>query len=222
MQDIVWGMELALDGGGTSAAHRAYDYVKAAVIRGQFATGSLISEGMVCEQLSLSRTPVHEAFLRLASENWLQLLSRKGAVVRPMAPRESEDVLEMREAIESSAAERVIREERIPELQPLLSDLLDAQAAAIEGDDVDGFIVADDAFHSAIVEASGNRIAVDFMARLRDRQQRLRHQLIRIRPSQLELALREHRQLVDALARGDAPQYSSVLHQHVSSHRGVL
>ncbi|MFP1154485.1 GntR family transcriptional regulator [Mycobacterium sherrisii] len=192
------------------------------MIKGHFPTGSLISEGMVCEQFSLSRTPVHEAFLRLAAENWLQLLSRKGAVVRPMAPRESEDVLEMREAIESSAAERVIREERTAELLPLLSDLLETQAAAIEGDDVDGFIVADDAFHSAVVEASGNRIAVDFMARLRDRQQRLRHQLIRIRPSQLELALREHRQLVAALSRGDATRYASVLHQHVFSHRGVL
>jgi DNA-binding GntR family transcriptional regulator len=205
-----------------SAADRAYEHLKASVIRGEFPSGSLISEGMVCAQLSISRTPVHEAFLRLASENWLQLLSRKGAIVRAMSPSEAEDVLEMREAIESGAAERLIDAERVDELMPRLTDLLDAQAAAAAGGDVDAFVVADDRFHTAIVEASGNRLAMDFMARLRDRQQRLRHQLIRVRPAQLQHALDEHRLLAEALTAGDAAEYSSVLRRHVSSHRGVL
>jgi DNA-binding GntR family transcriptional regulator len=205
-----------------SAADRAYEHLKSSVIRGEYPSGSLISEGMVCAQLSMSRTPVHEAFLRLASENWLQLLSRKGAIVRAMPPSEAEDVLEMREAIESAAAARVIGAERVNELTPLLSDLLDAQAVAVAAGDIDAFVVADDRFHTAIVEASGNRLAMDFMARLRDRQQRLRHQLIRVRPAQLQHAFDEHRLLAAALTAGDAAEYSSVLRQHVSSHRGVL
>lgn len=205
-----------------SAADRAYEHLKTAVIKGDFSSGALISEGMVCEQLSISRTPVHEAFLRLASENWLQLLSRKGAIVRAMSPSEAEDVLEMREAIESAAAERVINAEQVADLIPLLTELLEAQAVAVTAGDVDGFIVSDDCFHTAIVEASGNRLAIDFMSRLRDRQQRLRHQLIRIRPMQLENALEEHRLLADALATADLARYSCVLRQHVSSHRGVL
>jgi DNA-binding GntR family transcriptional regulator len=210
------------DDPSASAADRAYEHVKSAVIKGDFPSGSLISEGMVCEQLSISRTPVHEAFLRLASENWLQLLSRKGAIVRAMSPSESEDVLEMREAIESSAAKRLIAEERAADLIPLLTELLDVQVDAVAAEDVDAFVISDDRFHTAVVEASGNRLAVDFMSRLRDRQQRLRHQLIRIRPAQLENALREHRLLADALGTGDAARYSSVLRDHVSSHRGVL
>lgn len=205
-----------------SAADRAYEHVKTAVVTGDFAAGSVLSEGIVCDQLKISRTPVHEAFLRLAAENWLELLSRKGAIVRPISHSEAEDIIEMREAIESAAAARVIASDRADDLLPYLTELLDVQAEAVQTRDVEVYVVADDRFHMAIVEASGNRLAIDFMSRLRDRQQRLRHQLIKVRPTQLERGLTEHRLLADALESADAAQYSLVLKQHVSYHRGVL
>ena len=89
-----------------SAAERAYEHTKLAIIRGDLAPGTMISEGLICERLGISRTPVHEAFLRLDAEEFLTLASRKGAVVRPISPREALDVLEMREAVEASAAAR--------------------------------------------------------------------------------------------------------------------
>ncbi|GAC67238.1 GntR family transcriptional regulator [Gordonia soli] len=204
------------------ASERAFLHVKQAVIRGDFASGTMISEGLVAQELDISRTPVHEAFLRLAAEGLLDLLSRKGAIVRPMSPSEAEDVLEMREAIESAAAERVIRLGDADTVLPLLRELLSVQADATGRGDVEGYLDADDRFHSAVVEASGNRIAVDVMSRLRDRQQRLRHQLVRVRPAQIAEGLVEHRQLAEALAAGDAAAYATVLHAHVASHRGAL
>ncbi|MGW0035524.1 GntR family transcriptional regulator [Gordonia sp. NPDC003376] len=205
-----------------SASDRAFHHVKAAIIRGDFASGTMISEGLVVADLGISRTPVHEAFLRLAAEGLLDLLSRKGAIVRPIAPSEAEDVLEMREAIESAAAQRAIRLGDIDTLMPRLRRLLDLQVVATETADVVAYLDADDEFHSAVVEASGNRIAVDFMGRLHDRQQRLRHQLVRVRPEQLVEGLAQHRQLADALAAGDGERYAAVLHDHVASHRGAL
>src|ERR1700758_5741009 len=91
---------------GASAAERAYEHTKRAIIRGDLAAGTMTSELLICQQLGLSRTPVHEAFLRLAAEGLLSLESRKGAVVRPMSPSEARDVLEMREAVEAMAATR--------------------------------------------------------------------------------------------------------------------
>src|ERR1700759_4873918 len=91
------------DAAGASAAERAYEKTKQAIIRGELAPGTMTSELLVGQQLGISRTPVHEAFLRLAAEGLLTLESRKGAVVRPMSPSEARDVLEMREAVEGSA-----------------------------------------------------------------------------------------------------------------------
>jgi DNA-binding FadR family transcriptional regulator len=61
-----------------------------------------------------------------------------------------------------------------------------------------------------------------FTSTLRDRQQRLRHQLMRVQPEQLQASLEHHRALALALADGDAAAYASTLHEHVASHRGAL
>jgi DNA-binding GntR family transcriptional regulator len=178
----------------------------------------MTSELLICQQLGISRTPVHEAFLRLAADGLLSLESRKGAVVRPMAPSEARDVLEMREAVESAAAARVIAEGCPPELMTALRDLLAAQEQALADRDSDAFVEADDSFHTAVVTASRNSVAAHFTRFLRDRQQRLRHQLFRVRPEQFATVLRQHGLLADALEAGDARRYAELLAEHVAGH----
>ncbi|MBF4605430.1 GntR family transcriptional regulator [Curtobacterium sp. VKM Ac-2884] len=205
-----------------AASERAYDHVKRAIIRGDLPGGTAISENALCQEIGLSRTPVHEAFLRLAAEDLLTLESRKGAVVRPMSPNEAADVLEMREAIEATAAARVVTDGRVADVTPGLQAMLTEQEQAVATGDVDRFIEVDAAFHGAVIGASRNAIAVRFAQTLRDRQNRLRHQLMRVQPSQLQASLDDHRALAAALAAGDAARYAEVLHAHVASHRGAL
>jgi DNA-binding GntR family transcriptional regulator len=210
------------DSAADSAAVRAYEHTKRAIIRGDLAGGTAISEGAICQELGISRTPVHEAFLRLAAEELLSLEARKGAVVRPMSPSEAADVLEMREVIEATAAHRAITDGHAPDLAPTLDALLDAQASAIADGDVDRFVEVDDDFHTAVVVASRNPVAMHFTRLLRDRQQRLRHQLMRVRPDQLRSSLDQHRELAEAVRTEDADRYAEVLRAHVASHRGAL
>lgn len=201
-----------------SASERAYARTKQAIIRGELTAGTMTSELLVCRQLGLSRTPVHEAFLRLAAEGLLSLESRKGAVVRPMSHSEARDVLEMREAVEASAASRVIAEGCPPSLPPVLQEIITAQENALAEGDTDAFVEADDAFHTAIIDASENSVARHFTRFLRDRQQRLRHQMFRVRPEQFTAVLDQHRSLVAALGAGDAAAYRAVLAEHVAGH----
>ncbi|WP_051218187.1 GntR family transcriptional regulator [Nocardioides insulae] len=205
-----------------SAAARAYEHTKLAILRGVLAPGAAISEGSICADLGVSRTPVHEAFLRLAAEGWLSLESRKGAVVRPLSPSEAEDVLQMREAVEASAAARAIADGRIADVLPALRELIERQVPTVGAKDVDTFVELDEAFHLGVVRASGNPIAVHFSEYIRDRQQRLRHQLIRVRTEQMGPALEHHRLLADALEAGDPAGYAATLHEHVALHRGAL
>lgn len=205
-----------------AASDRAYEHVKRAIIRGDLPGGTAISENALCQEIGVSRTPVHEAFLRLAAEDLLTLESRKGAVVRPMSPSEAADVLEMREAIESTAAARVVADGRVADVTPSLQAMLAEQEQAVATGDVDRFIEVDAEFHGAVIGASRNAIAVMFARTLRDRQQRLRHHLMRLQPSQLAASLEDHRALAAALEAGDAARYADVLSAHVASHRGSL
>lgn len=205
-----------------AASDRAYDHVKRLIIRGDLPGGTAISENALCQEIGVSRTPVHEAFLRLAAEDLLTLEARKGAVVRPMSPSEAADVLEMREAIESTAATRAVSDGRVTDVTPFLQAMLAEQEQAVATGDVDRFIEVDAEFHGAVIGASRNAIAVMFARTLRDRQQRLRHHLMRLQPSQLQASLEDHRALAAALEAGDAARYAEVLRAHVASHRGAL
>ncbi|MES1169097.1 MAG: GntR family transcriptional regulator, partial [Leifsonia sp.] len=182
------------------AAELAYATTKRLILSGTAPGGALLSEAQVGAELGVSRTPVHEAFLRLAAEGLLTLETRRGAVVTPMPPREAQNVLDLREAIEASAARRVLDAGGPDDaLVAALDDALAEQRAAIAADDVERFVEADQWFHAAIVEASGNDLAVHFFGMLRDRQQRIRHQLFRVRPGTLGDSLADHEALFAAL-----------------------
>jgi len=206
-----------------SSAERAYLHTKHLIIRGDLAGGQLISEGQICEEMGISRTPVHEAFLRLAAEQLLVLSSRKGAVVAPLSPREVQDLTEMRAAIEGAAAWRIVREGGLSadDLTHLRSTL-DRQRAAVLADDADAFIAADDEFHSDIIEAGNNPIALHLFGQLRDRQQRIRNQLLRLRQGQLQPTFDDHARLLDLLEAGDADGFVTALDAHLARHQGIL
>ena len=53
------------DEGARSAAQRAYDAVKDAILRGEYPGGMMLTEGDVAAKVRVSRTPVREAFLRV-------------------------------------------------------------------------------------------------------------------------------------------------------------
>ena len=128
-------------------ADRAYTYTKDRILRGDLGGGELLSEGQICESLGVSRSPVHEAFLRLAARRLLTLSSRRGAVVTPMSPRETRDVLDTREAIESVAARRLTENGPLDaQSLSVLEEILERQRTAVAAHDVSAFVEADDKF----------------------------------------------------------------------------
>src|SRR5919198_1648932 len=140
---------------GRTAAERAYDYVKARLLDGRFAGGTLLSENELASRLGVSRTPVRQALVQLEAEELIELYPKRGALVVPISPSEAEDVLEARLLIEQHCARRAASGG--PGLVERLHEALAEQERALETDGR-GFAWADRAFHSAIVEAAGNHI----------------------------------------------------------------
>lgn len=205
------------------AAERAYVHTKAQIISGELVGGQLVSEGKVGADLGISRTPVHEAFLRLSAEQLLDLASRKGAIVRPMTPTEAADVLTMREGIETASAGQVFASggpgERI---QQLLVENLARQRDLVAAGDVEGFVDGDDKFHALLVEASGNAVAQHFYDLLRDRQQRLRNLYLRIDPANLDAAFADHEVLARCFVNGEREAFNEALSAHMGRYQGAL
>jgi DNA-binding GntR family transcriptional regulator len=204
-------------------AERAYEHTKQLILSGGFAGGDVVSELTVAEALGISRTPVHEAFLRLEGENLLSLAPRRGAAVVPMAPDEARDVLEMREAIECSTARRALGGGRLPTaVLAEMTENVDRQRELASDGDEEGFVELDSAFHAILIRASRNATALFFHDLLRDRQHRLRHQLLQVGPEEIARALADHELMLSAAGKGDADELCRLISAHVRRHRGIL
>jgi DNA-binding GntR family transcriptional regulator len=206
----------------TSTGERVYRETKGQILSGAVRGGQLLSEVEVAAHLGVSRTPVHEAFLRLAAEGFLDLLPKRGAVVVPIGPRETTDLLEMRVALESAAVRRLCRtSESLGPLRDELTRLIDEQRAAV--DDAGRFAAADDAFHRHIVDAAGNAIAQRFYGSLGDRQRRMMADVARANSARCAHLITEHAQLADAVGRRDPQAFEAGLLAHLeTTYRVVL
>jgi GntR family transcriptional regulator, rspAB operon transcriptional repressor len=76
------------EGKRTPAAERVLDYILAEMDAGRLRPGSRVNAARIAATLDLSAAPVREALSILAGRGVLDLLPDRGAVMRPLSPRE--------------------------------------------------------------------------------------------------------------------------------------
>jgi DNA-binding GntR family transcriptional regulator len=200
------------------ASQRAYEITKRDILSARLPGGTLLSEVEVAEQLSVSRTPVHEAFLRLESENLLRLLPRRGALVVPVAPGEGADILDVRLTLETGAVRGIgERGLTVDGLSAELAGLVAEQATLAAAGDVASFAAMDERFHAAIVAAAGNAVATRFYTSLAERQRRMTITSVGSRPELLIKLVDEHRALAARVGAGDEAGFRAALAGHLAT-----
>src|SRR3954470_23198570 len=140
-----------------SLAQAAYAALKASILENLLPPGHEAVEQAIADQLGMSRTPVHEAVLRLQHEGFLQVLPRRGVRVLPIDPVDLRETYDVLIALEGAAAALLAAQ------GPAGAGTLDGMAAATAemeraraaGDRV-GWARADDRFHRLLLQGSGN------------------------------------------------------------------
>ncbi|MBV8349240.1 MAG: GntR family transcriptional regulator [Mycolicibacterium sp.] len=205
-----------------TAAELAYGEVKELILSGVLPGGELISEGEIADRMSVSRTPVREAFLRLEAEGWMRLYPKRGALVVPIADGEAEQVLEARHLVEAHSARVVMDSATGPgELVAGLRANLEAQRAAAAAEAVTDFALLDADFHRLIVRAGGNTLLERFYSGLRERQRRMTANSIREGKTWFERVIADHEHLVELIAGCDADGFDAAVREHMSSAHGL-
>jgi DNA-binding GntR family transcriptional regulator len=203
---------------GTSAAGRAYTHVADAIVSGDLAASTLITEGDIAQALGLSRTPVREAFLLLEAAGLLRLFPKKGAVVTAIDDDETAELLQVRILLETKAVQLLgERPQHIDAVAGELRGLISTQAEAAAAGDLLAYARADHRFHSRIVDETRNRVIDDIYARLGPRLERLVHRVAARDPASIGRLIDEHRVLAEHLHVGDTAAYDRELRAHVES-----
>jgi DNA-binding GntR family transcriptional regulator len=190
----------AADGG--TLAETAYQQIRLRILDNVWAPGYQSLEQEIAQQLGMSRTPVHEALMRLASEGLVEVAPRRGMRVLPVSPTDMKEIYEVLTALEGMAAE----------LQPLV-EATEAMERALQQDDLDAWARADESFHEKLVLMAGNRLMRESVMSHWDRAHRARMFTLRLRPKPVN-STQEHMALVERLRQGDAPGAAAANRAH--------
>lgn len=201
----------------TSLTQLAYERIKAGILSFELRPGLFLNESSLCEYTGLGRMPVHQAIHRLQTEGLIEVIARKGLVIRTDSLRDILMVIEARIAIEPNivalAAER-ISPEQIAELRSILRQSVRLQNQSQRG----AFSVLDRAFHSTVAEAAGNRILADTLRPLHERSDLMWHLRI-MPPDGLKITQKEHEAVLKAIVQRDPVAAWKAMVAHLASLR---
>ena len=181
---------------------QAYRIIRQRILDNVYPAGYRALEREFAEDLSLSRTPVREALLRLQSEGLIELIPRHGARVLPVSAGDMREIYDVLTALESMAAEIVTRRRpSAAELRPLSSASRE-MVEALRNNDLDAWARADEHFHRQLLELAGNSVLIQTVQLLWDRAHRARMVTLRLRPRPVH-STKEHNAIVEAIRAGD-------------------
>ncbi len=200
----------------TGAADRAYAALRDAVLSGRLPLGVRLREDEVAAELRVSRTPVHEALLRLYGEG---LLARhRDGGFTPLVPSLPvvRQLHELRNTLERAGLDRprVTGEPHDPVLVAAIRDRW--RALADEPPDAGRFVLEDERFHIDVAAASGNgqlaRMLETIMLQVR---------AVSFLPSteksddEVALGITDHLVMIDAIAGGDLDTAKGAFDAHL-------
>jgi DNA-binding GntR family transcriptional regulator len=204
-----------------SLSEQAADALRTDILACRLPPGSAISESFATGHLSLGRAPIRAALARLAEEGLVQALPRRGWVVSHVTVRDIHEVFDLRVLLESEAARLVaakrIDSARLHRLDPVVAlghQPTDPESAL-------GFLAANRAFHVAVAGLSGNQRLARQVGRLLDESTRMLVMGLSLRDRSSEMA-HEHRELIEALAAGDADEAAAIMRTQISASRDMV
>lgn len=151
----------------------------------------------LAKKLGVSRTPVREAISMLEQEGLAVTYPRRGAQVAKMTVKDLDDVLEIREVLDTLAASLACRNMNSDDINNLAAACADFEKAT-RGNDIREVVRTDEAFHNVIYEASGNPRLRAILLNLKGQMYRFRFEYVKDK-SNYPFLIKEHKDILEAL-----------------------
>jgi DNA-binding GntR family transcriptional regulator len=167
------------------------------------------------EKLEVSRTPVREAFLRLATEGLVDVRPRVGYFVSAITEQDIYDLFEAREIVETLAARQAasaLTDEDLDQIR----DLMQQSSQAVENEDYDLFLEKEVQFHEMLQKHVHNKRLLAFMDSLNDLTYRERV-LSTHSKENIEKTIIEHNRIMDALLKRDSEDAGRRMAEHLEN-----
>ena len=138
-----------------SLREQVYDHLKMRMQQGHLAPGVNLDLRALEAEIGISRTPLRDALLQLASEGFVEILPRRGVRVVELTVERIRDHYELLGALEAAAL-RGAKGRLTAAVLDRMEELNAGMREALDGDDFDLFYARNVEFHGCWLDLSDN------------------------------------------------------------------
>ncbi|MFZ5528037.1 MAG: GntR family transcriptional regulator [Pseudomonadota bacterium] len=191
-----------------------YQAIRRAIIEQALVPGTKLPEDPLGQQFQVSRTLVRAALARLASEGLVDVGQKRSAAVAHPSLEEARAIFEVRRCLENEVVRLVIARWR-PEMGAQLEGHVRQEEQAAKAGQVMASSRLAGEFHNLLAGMTGNPVLERYLSELVTRCSLIL--AVYGRPHSSDCAISEHRELIEALRRGDATQAQHLMGHHLEA-----
>ncbi len=191
----------------------AYRKIKEKIIALELPPAALIDEAGLAAELQIGLTPVRQALRRLALENLVVILPRRGTIVADLNFSDLQKIFEMRIELEALAAQLAAQRATLEQLTEMENVLSPVELLIATGDNRK-LIEIDRTLHALIARYAQNEFLAQTLDWLYGHVLRLWNLSLH-RMDVLSAALDEHQQLLDALRQRNGERAANLMRAHI-------
>lgn len=198
-----------------SLTNLIFDKIRDDILNDKYTIGDKLVESKLADKLGVSRTPVREALKQLELDGLVESIPNRGVIVKGLSDQDIHDIYSVRVSIESIAAEWAV-ERMLPEDLKELKEIYDLMEFFTMKHDSEKIFELNTKFHEKIYASTKSRylehILKDFQIFIKStRLESLKTE------GRLEVALEEHRKILEAFENGDKEEAKRCIEKHIKS-----
>lgn len=197
----------------TSKKQLAYESVKEKILNNELKAGDPIVERTLCESLGISRTPIRAAFMELAKEGLVDIVEGRGVFVSRIRFEDMIEVYDVREALECMSV-KLLTERVTDEELAHLAEIVE-RMKLLTGSE---FMKLDMELHTAMAQYAKNKRLAQSVNLLYS-PIRLMAATAQNDPVLCSTALKEHQEILQAVASHDVEAAVETMRRHIQSVR---
>src|ERR1700692_1647080 len=181
------------------------------IIRGELQAGDRINESALAQVFSISRGPIREACRSLEKSNLVRVVTNRGVFVREMSVAQAAEIYDVRAHLFGLAgrlaASRVSLRE-VGELRGMVGEMQKAK-------DIDAYYPLNVAFHSRLVELSGNSRVAELYNSLSKELHLFRRRGLLLGNDSMASSNQEHVRIIEALRAHSSEVSERTMTDHI-------
>lgn len=198
-----------------SLRSRVFNHILEDILSGKYEEGQALVETKLAQEIGVSRTPVREAFRQLELDGLVTSIPNKGVVVNGISDKDIEEIFAVRSLVEGLAvrwATENINEEQRRDLE----ETAELMVYYTKKKDYQQLAKYDARFHSLIYDSCQRKVLRHILRSLMRYIQHARLGSLKV-PKRAEQALKEHREILEAILAGKKDIAEQKMVHHVNS-----